>query len=220
LSETFSNEKLIIFDHDGTLYKTDSVSLEAIQNAFSDLNLTTPHNKKILSLIGETMESFCEIILPSSTIEERKNLAERIRYHERALIPEKAELYDNMDKILKELIREGYTLAICSNANVDYINLVLNTLGIADLFKYIKGKDLPKSKADLIKDLLTEVKPSFAIVVGDTAHDINAAKENNLPCIGVAYGYGGEQVLRADFIAEKPEDIINHIKRLGFYSKE
>ncbi len=213
------NEKLVIFDNDGTLYKTESVSVEAIQKAFQDLNLSIPTAEEILSLVGETMESFCEKILPGKFPDVYDNLAERISYHERVLIPKKAELYDNIDKVLKKLIREGFTLAICSNASVSYINLVLNTLGIVNLFKYIKGKELPKTKADLIKDLLTELNPSFAILVGDTIHDINAAHENNLPCIGVRYGYGkDDDIMRADFIANSPEDILTLINNLNIIS--
>lgn len=213
------NEKLVIFDNDGTLYKTESVSVEAIQKAFQDLNLSIPTAEEILSLVGETMESFCEKILPTTTSEIHENLADRIRFHERVLIPKKAELYDNIDKVLKKLIREGFTLAICSNASVSYINLVLNTLGIVNLFKYIKGKELPKTKADLIKDILTESNPSFAILVGDTIHDINAARENNLPCIIVRYGYGkDDDIIHADFIADNPEDILTLINNLNIIS--
>jgi len=215
------NEKLIIFDLDGTLYKTECVSLEAIQNALLELNLPVPDNEKILSFIGERMEDFCKKLIPESFSELQNVLPERIMVYERALIPKKAELYNDIEKILRKLTSSGYTLAVCSNASKKYIDLVLNTSGIADFFKYIKGIDLTKSKANLIKEILTESNPSFAIVIGDTVYDINAAHENNLPCIGVKYGYGREEdILKADFNADNPEDILNHIRRMNVLFNE
>lgn len=212
-------EKLVIFDNDGTLYKTESVSVEAIQKAFQDLNLSIPTAEEILSLVGETMESFCEKILPDKSLDIHKRLAERIRYHERILIPIKAELFNNIKKIIEKLYSDGYTLAICTNASRDYIDLIFNTLGIAKLFKYIKVKDFKKTKADLIKEILDSSNPSFAVVVGDTIHDINAAHENNLPCIGVRYGYGkDDDIMHADFIADNPEDILTLINNLNIIS--
>ncbi len=210
------NEKLVIFDNDGTLYKTESVSIEAIQNAFMDLNLQKPSGKKILSLVGESMETFCEKILPDKSPEIYKKLSERIRYHERILIPIKAELFNNIKEIIEELHLDGYTLAICTNASKPYIDLIFKTLGIANLFKYIKVKDLKKTKADLIKEILDISNPSFAIVVGDTIHDINAAHLNSLLCIAVKYGYGrNEDITKADYIAHNPEDIISIIKNIN-----
>ena len=34
-------------------------------------------------------------------------------------------------------------------------------------------------------------------MVGDREHDVNGAKENDLPCIGVLYGYGSREELEA-----------------------
>ena len=72
---------------------------------------------------------------------------------------------------------------------------------------------------DLSYEILTKSNPSLAIVIGDTVYDINAAHENNLPCIGVKYGYGkNEDILKTDFIANNPEEIVSHIKRLSAFA--
>ena len=42
-------KKLIIFDLDGTLYKTDTVLLKAIEKAFNNLHLTSPDKNNILN---------------------------------------------------------------------------------------------------------------------------------------------------------------------------
>ena len=48
------------------------------------------------------------------------------------------------------------------------------------------------------------------IMIGDREHDVFGAKENGLPSIGVLYGYGSEDELKAagaDYIAKTVEDI-------------
>ena len=34
-------------------------------------------------------------------------------------------------------------------------------------------------------------------MVGDREHDVNGARENGLPCVGVLYGYGSREELEA-----------------------
>ncbi|MCK4420727.1 HAD-IA family hydrolase [candidate division WOR-3 bacterium] len=218
-NEIFSNERLVIFDLDGTLYKTDNVSLEAIQKALRDLHSSIPSEEKIKSLIGDRMEDICKELMPGSTPEEKEILIERIRAYEWEIMSGKAKLYEGMNAVLKELVSSGYTLAICSNGHRDYIDLVLSSLCIKNLFKYIKARHPVKSKGEQIEDILTMSKPSYAIVIGDRLHDINAARENNLPCIGAKYGYGGDEMLEADFIAESPNEIVSHITCCSIFAQ-
>jgi len=201
------------------LFKSEGVSIPAIQKSLIDLNLEIPSNEKITSLFGDKMEEICKSLAPGSSLETRKNLTEKIRSYESLLIPEKAKLYDGVKKTLNELISSGYTLALCSNGYEDYLYLILKTLGISGLFKYIKGKHPIKNKGKVIKDILIGSDISFAIVVGDRFHDINAARENNLPSIGVTYGYGGNEALKADFIANRPEEILGQVNRCYIFAR-
>ncbi len=41
---------------------------------------------------------------------------------------------------------------------------------------------------------------------------MQAASDNNLPFIGVSYGYGADEIKEADFIADKPLENDNIIK--------
>lgn len=56
--------------------------------------------------------------------------------------------------------------------------------------------------------------PSFlasnTVMIGDTFYDIDGAKENHLPSIGVTYGYGSREELEkagADAIASSVEEL-------------
>ena len=130
------------------------------------------------------------------------------------MIPKKGELYDGIKEMLITLDNNGYDLSICSNGRVKYIEMVLETTGIQDYFIHIKGNEPGKSKTDQLRSLLDELNTDKAVMVGDRYHDIEAAKKVGLPSIGVAYGFGREEIESADHIAEEPLDIYEIVQRI------
>jgi len=59
--------------------------------------------------------------------------------------------------------------------------------------------------------LATEgVSPDSAVMIGDRANDVNAAKANGLRAIGVLWGYGSERELidaGADTLCRTPNEL-------------
>ncbi len=52
------------------------------------------------------------------------------------------------------------------------------------------------------------------VMVGDREHDVLGAKENGLDCVGVLFGYGSRDELRAAgamYLAEAVEDILGFV---------
>lgn len=47
---------LLIFDLDGTLFRTESVTVAAVQNSFADYGLPEPSRDSILPLIGTPID--------------------------------------------------------------------------------------------------------------------------------------------------------------------
>ena len=207
----------IVFDLDGTLYDANETSVLSTQMAFEEMNLGTISPQLITSLLGDTMEDFCEKVAPGLTNEEHRLLAERIRYFENRLVLERGRLFDGVYDMLVRLKSQGHELAICSNGSDRYVRTVLGTCGIIEMFSYIKTKCLPKTKADLVGEILDESKVYSAVVVGDRIHDIEAARNSNLPCIAVSYGYGKDEVYSADFIAGNPSEIVKQISKYNIF---
>jgi phosphoglycolate phosphatase-like HAD superfamily hydrolase len=52
-------------------------------------------------------------------------------------------------------------------------------------FSAVKEKKQSITKADRVKELLDEFCPSFATLVGDRIHDIEAARHHGIDSIGV-----------------------------------
>jgi beta-phosphoglucomutase-like phosphatase (HAD superfamily) len=76
-------QKIVIFDLDGTLYQTETVSVAATKHAFKELNLKIPDEKLILKHFGETTEDYCKNLYPEGSLNKRHELAKQIRKKEK-----------------------------------------------------------------------------------------------------------------------------------------
>ncbi len=200
--------KLIIFDLDGTLYKTEEVSVPALKEAFSRFEITVS-KKTILNQFGEPTDQIIENLVPKEKSDLKDQIKKAIVEKEREEIPKRATLYDGVENLLRTLKDNGHKLAICSNGRYDYIEKVLKTTSIMKYFSSIKAYTEVKSKADRIEELLLEFSVEDAFMVGDRYHDVEAAKIAGVKSIGALYGYGGEEAKKADFVIEEPEDIVS-----------
>lgn len=202
------NKKLIIFDLDGTLYKTEEVSVPALKEVFSSFGIKLSE-ETILNQFGEPTEQIIENLVPKEKIDQKELIEKAIAQKESELIPMKATLYQGVENLLKILTDRGHKLAICSNGRNDYIEEVLETTSIMKYFASIKAHTDDKSKADRIKELLSEFSVDDAVMVGDRYHDIEAAESASVKSVGALYGYGGEEAKKADFVIEEPGELLS-----------
>jgi len=203
---------LVIFDLDGTLYKTEEVSVPALKKAFSKFGIELTE-EDILQQFGEPTDKIIRNLTPEGKKDRFDEIKKEIAKNEAEMIPMKGELYLDVKKMLKDLKELGCDLAVCSNGREDYIKIVLSTTSIDDIFLSIKSYTDGKSKSDHIKELLEEYEPDAAAMVGDRYHDIEAAEEADILSIGARYGYGGDEVLEADEVVMKPSQIAEIVKK-------
>jgi phosphoglycolate phosphatase len=73
-----------------------------------------------------------------------------------------------------------------------------------------------EDKAELLAHLLTRerVEPEAAVMIGDRAADVRAAKASGVRSIGVLWGYGSEQELNdagADALCATPGELFARV---------
>jgi phosphoglycolate phosphatase len=92
--------------------------------------------------------------------------------------------------------------------------MLLEHLGLADLFDLISGpaaSAIAEPKAVTVAAALAALGgPQQAVMVGDRLYDVEGARENGLPTIGVRWGAGSEEELReagAAAIVSSPDEI-------------
>ena len=190
----------IIFDLEGTLFKTDTVFNEAF--------------RKVRQNRG--------IIIGDETIDDNdvECVGNEVLESESDFNIQKGVLYEGAIGLLDKLKGEGYTLCICSNGSQQYINHVLCNFNIKDKFSIIKARIEGLSKSQMIKQILDESNCCSSIIVGDTIIDFEAADDTCCLSIGVSYGFvndgfGNDDYEKADFLARSPSDIYCIISKIN-----
>ncbi|MFW6040584.1 MAG: HAD family hydrolase [Thermoplasmatota archaeon] len=210
-----NEDTLLIFDLDGTLFKTRSTVIPAVKGTLRELGIREVTDEKIISLLGETTQDFCEGILEGEE-EKIDQFIECFWRYEKKYIEERGELYKGIKEMLDKLSFEGFKMAICSNGSEDYIHHVLKKTSIADHFDIILSSSKYKNKTIAIEKIIETVNiESLAIMIGDKKHDFDAALEIGILSIGVGYGYGTpHELTKADYLVETPSEIPRLISKI------
>ncbi|GAA0765537.1 HAD family hydrolase [Clostridium subterminale] len=213
--------KIIIFDLDGTLFKTDTVFIDAIHHTCISRKMEPIDRERLLKLIGKPSATICrELFGENLSEDEVRRIRAEFRTYEDKLIDKSAQLYEGVKNMLSDLKNEGYTLGICTNGSREYMNKILSHFDIEEYFQIKKSRVEGLEKFQIIKKILDENANCSAIIVGDTSIDFDAADAVRCLSVGVSYGYGGDDYKNSDFIADNPSDIYRIISLKVYCSIE
>lgn len=205
-------KKLAVFDLDGTLHHTELALAPAIARAASDVTgKAEPSYSLINSLYGEPLEMFCRVLAGTDAPDVCQEFTERVKFHQAITLPSDGKLYPGVKQMFDELCKEGYDLAVLSNAHRDYIVLVTETLGIGDRFTSLVGRDDEASKTSRLAEMSRDY--DFTVMIGDRYHDIQAGLENNFPVIACSYGYGSAEEHQGATCVDSVEQIVPLINK-------
>ena len=122
-------------------------------------------------------------------------------------------VYDGIPELLRSL-HGRVKLAVATSKIATSAVMLLEHLGLAGLFDVISGpaaSALAEPKAVTVAAALTALGgPRQAVMVGDRLYDVEGAREQGLPTIGVLWGAGSEEELReagAAAIVSSPDEI-------------
>ena len=109
-------------------------------------------------------------------------------------------LYEGVLSELSIIKAQGYQRCITTAKHNTYAYKIIKHFGIVVLLDYEFGPESHGTRSDkisLIKHAMIQSNATKdkSIMVGDRHYDIVGAKNNGLPTVGVAYGYGGHQEL-------------------------
>ncbi|CAM4439215.1 HAD hydrolase-like protein [Paenibacillus macerans] len=195
----------MIFDMDGTLFKTETLLVPVFHQVFDRLREErlyegeTPPEELILSCLGMLLPEIWKRVLPDQSEEVRRRADELLLELELAGLKElPSELYPQVRETLTRLKERGVRLFVASNGLEHYVKGVADTHGILPLFEglYSAGEYQTASKVDLVKLLLDNHAIRTAWMVGDRSSDVEAGKKNGQTVIGCAYaGFGNDREL-------------------------
>jgi len=194
-------KQLLIFDLDGTLFRTETVDFFAFNEALAVNGYPGRTEDDIMSFVGLPLDGICKAMLNTDDPGLLAKFRQDVINYETYAIPKMGKFYDGALKMLTSLKSKGYTMCICSNGNKEYVMDIAKVFGLDDIFDEIWYEKSGISKSQAVKLLKQKYNAQSIIMVGDRMVDFQAAADNDGISIGVSYGYGKDEVLKADHVA-------------------
>jgi len=208
--------RYVLFDLDGTLTDPGLGITNSVMHALKKFQIEVEDRTQLYPFIGPPLHDSFEKFY-GFTPEQSLQAVEYYReyFREKGLFEN--EVYDGIPEVLKQLRESGHVLMVATSKPEEFAVKILQHFGLCEYFDLVAGATMDKSrtrKEDVISYALASCNvqdKASVLMVGDREHDIFGAKANGLASLGVLFGYGSLEELRAagaDYIAEKPEDIL------------
>jgi phosphoglycolate phosphatase len=182
---------LIVFDWDGTLVDSTTLIGEALQHACRDLGLPVPDDAAARYVIGLGLADALRLVAPDLPPDRYPELGARYREHYLVREPE-IPLFDGARELLAELAAAGYLLAIATGKTRAGLARSLASIGLHGMFHATRCADegLPKPHPDMLLHLMGRftVAPEATLMIGDTTHDLDLARNAGAAGLAVTYG--------------------------------
>jgi phosphoglycolate phosphatase len=192
----------VLFDLDGTLTDPRIGITRCVQLALARCGIEVADPDTLTPYIGPPLlESFDRI----HGLDRERGLVAIGHYRERFAEVgwRENELYPGIPELLAELHGCGTRVIVATSKPTVFAEQIVTHFGLAPYVDLVAGSNLDNTrvaKGEVIAHVLAE-RPGIAeaplVMVGDREHDVIGARQNDLDAIGVAYGYGGPDELRA-----------------------
>ncbi|WP_033916051.1 HAD family hydrolase [Campylobacter sputorum] len=207
------NNKIILFDMDGTLIDSTGAIHDGFTKAFKDngdlLKLDYEH---LNSLIGYPLDIMFERL--GAPINEIYKYIHSYKEEYRNIYLKKTSLIDSARQAV-ELASSFAKLGIVTTKTSLYSKILLQHLEIDKYFDVVIGRDdviNPKPDSEPILKAINAInlKTNKVYMIGDTILDAKAAKAANVISIGLTCGYGSKDELckYCDYCYDLPIDAV------------
>lgn len=216
--------KFILFDLDGTLIDGVDDILFAMNDLLAAHGHTPLVRHDIEAMLGDgtwmlTKRAFAARgETPSDDMLDELNIDFNARYAETDYAYTR--LFENAENVLRQLKSDGWTIALASNKPEAPCKAILTKLGVADLFSVIAGGnsfEVKKPDGRFLEFVLEKLgfdrNADTAIMVGDHANDVNAARAAGIHAIAVAMEVDDTRAksLSADAVVTSYDDLASAI---------
>ncbi len=193
-------QKYLLFDLDGTLTDPAEGITNSVMYALEKFGIVITDRRELYPYIGPPLtDSFMRCHGLTAAQAEEALALYREYFSVKGLFENVP--YDGIASFLEELKNNGYTLLIATSKPEEFTVQILQHFSLDKYFTFVAGNTLDESrptKASVIaylRERYPAINADNAVMIGDRKYDIEGAKQNGLPSIGVLYGYGSREEL-------------------------
>ena len=182
---------LIAFDWDGTLFDSTALIVRCIQRAAQDLQLPVPSDQEAAYVIGLGLHEALQKVVPGLPPERYPELGQRYRHHYFAAQHE-ISLFQGTLEMLAALKDRHHWLAVATGKSRRGLDEALSSTELHGVFDASRTADETFSKPHprMLEELMAEfgVPPERTLMIGDTTHDLEMARNARTAAVGVSFG--------------------------------
>lgn len=218
----------LLFDLDGTLSESAPGIIKGVEAGLAAVGIHETDPAVLETFIGPPLNVRARELyhMKDEDIVTFVN-AFRVRYEDQGGILD-CRPYEGVGALLAHMKKAGRVLAVASSKPEPFVKTIMDHFGFTSYFTVICGSGIgdeltPRGskgqKALIIQKALSRLSAcgygaadlaGHTIMIGDTGYDIDGAKSNHLPSVGVTYGYGSRQDLirhGADAVVDSPAEL-------------
>ena len=183
---------LLVFDWDGTVVDSAAHIVDSIQAACRDLGLATPSAEQARYIIGLGLTDAMQTLLPELHPKDYPRLAQRYRHHYLLGDQVKVAPFRGVCEGIVRLNRNGFLLSVATGKSRSGLDRALADTGLQAFFHASRCADegFAKPHPEMLLFLMDHlnVAPDRTLMIGDTTHDLEMARNAGVPALAVSYG--------------------------------
>ena len=208
----------VVFDLDGTLVDTAPDLVATLNAVFAREGLAPVPYEAARNMVGAGARRMIELGLKAKgralAVRDVDRLFDEFITHYSAHIADHSQPFPGLTGALDELAARGARFAVCTNKLEWLSRQLLDALGLSARFDAICGQDtfgVHKPDPEILRRTIEQAGGSLerAVMVGDSATDIDTARAAAVPVIAVDFGYTKTPVAQLG-----PDRIIGHFDNL------
>lgn len=217
-------KQYLLFDLDGTLTDPKIGITTCVQYALKSFGIDEPDLDKLEPFIGPPLrDSFMQFYDMSAGQAEAAVEKYRERFQDTGIFENT--MYDGIPQMLRTLQSKGMHLAVASSKPQVFVERILEHFQIRQYFQVVVGSELDgrrENKDEIVWEALKRlfgdqpIEYDKVYMIGDRKFDVEGAKALNVESVGVTYGYGSMEELkaaRADYIVRSVEELQRFLLR-------
>lgn len=191
---------LIIFDWDGTLINTIDWIVHCFQQAAMLCQLEVPDTHAVKDVIGLSIDNAVSRLFQEADADARQRF---IRQYGQIFFTKelsRTDLFGGVFDMLSRLKDSDYKLAVATGKGRKGLQKALAQTGTEHLFDITRCADETASKPDplMLREIIDylDIPAERSLMVGDSVHDLQMARNAGIASAAVACGAHGPDVLR------------------------